>query len=157
MSLIIATGSNIGQPIESLNKAKKELSSIFTFIAESEIFKSEPMGDIEQPEFYNQVLEFQIPQKSPSQVMQILLDIENKMGRVRKEKWGPRVIDLDIIFWGTEQISNDLVKIPHPFWSERSFVVKPLQQLPFFKIIKKYFTISEQFKLNAYPINKKKD
>jgi 2-amino-4-hydroxy-6-hydroxymethyldihydropteridine diphosphokinase len=81
-----------------------------------------------------------------------LLEIENQLGRVRKEKWGPRIIDIDIIFWGLHKIETKILTVPHPFWSQRSFVVEPLKELPFFQTLKKSFKIPNDFENNAKPI-----
>jgi 2-amino-4-hydroxy-6-hydroxymethyldihydropteridine diphosphokinase len=74
------------------------------------------------------------------------------MGRVRETFKGPRTIDLDIIFWGLETHHTNLVQIPHPRWVERSFVIRPLQELPFFKTIEKCFTIPKSFHVESYPV-----
>jgi 2-amino-4-hydroxy-6-hydroxymethyldihydropteridine diphosphokinase len=152
MSLIIASGSNIGSSVTTLKEACAELSRHFIFIAESRIYHSKAVEYENQPDFYNQVLEFQIPDLSPDEVMNKLLDLEKQFGRHRDIPKGPRTLDLDIIFWGTTQVKSDAVTIPHPRWSERSFVVKPLQELPFFQTIRKCFIIPESFTVEAAPL-----
>jgi 2-amino-4-hydroxy-6-hydroxymethyldihydropteridine diphosphokinase len=152
LSLIIATGSNLGDPIENLNIAKKELSKTFKLLQESNIFISKAVDYEDQNDFYNQVLEFQLPQLDPSKVMKEILILENKLGRVRTVKYGPRIIDIDIIFWGLHKIQTENLITPHPKWIERSFVVKPLQQLPFFKTVENCFTIPSSFLIDATPI-----
>ena len=152
MSLIIATGSNIGNSIETLKAAQKELSRHFAFIAASRIYYSKAVEYENQPDFYNQVLEFSLPEKSPDEVMTILLDIEKKFGRHRDIPKGPRTLDVDMIFWNTTSWNSDIVIIPHPRWAERSFVVKPLQELPFFQTIQKCFTIPQAFIIDAAPL-----
>lgn len=152
MSLIIATGSNLGSPLENLRQAREILSEQFNLIAASRIYTSHAVDYEQQPDFFNQVLEFQLPQKKPDQVMEYLLSLELKLGRVRDISRGPRTIDLDIIFWGSETHHTKLLTVPHPRWPERSFVVRPLQELPFFKSIEKCFTIPESFKVEAFPV-----
>ena len=152
MSLILATGSNLGDKLEHLNEAKDILSHHFNFIAESRIYKSAAIEYEKQPEFVNQLLEFEIPNTSPQETIKKILDIEKEMGRRRDITKGPRVIDIDIIFWKTEQISEDNLKIPHPAWSERSFVTLPLAELPYFEVIKKNFIIPKQFSNSAEAI-----
>lgn len=152
MSLIIATGSNISDPLQNLALAKNLLSQKFELIAESRIYHSAAVDYEAQPDFFNQVLEFKIPAMTPDQVMNWLLETEKSMGRVRDISRGPRTIDLDIVFWGTEVHHTNLVQIPHPRWSERSFVVRPVQELPFFKTLEKCFTIPKSFKVEAYPV-----
>ena len=152
MSLIIATGSNLLQPLENLKLAKKILINHFDFIAESRIYKSAAVDYEAQPDFFNQVLEFKIPNLTPDQVMNLLLEIEKEMGRVRDISRGPRIIDLDIIFWRLEEHCTKTVTIPHPRWLDRSFIIRPVQELPFFKSIEKCFTIPRSFKVEAFPI-----
>lgn len=152
MSLIIATGSNLGDSLSILREAKEHLCQEFALIAESRIYRSAAVDYEAQPDFFNQVLEFALPESLPDEVMQKLLHIETSMGRQRTQWRGPRTIDLDIIFWGMTSISSDRLIVPHPRWSERSFVVRPLMELPFFQSIEKCFTIPESFKIDAYPI-----
>lgn len=153
MSLIIATGSNLGNRLEHLQCAKEELAKFFDLIAESKVFESDAVDYIDQPGFYNQTLEFKIPNSKPTDVLTKLLEIEKKFGRVRDIDKGPRTIDIDIIFWGTENINEPGLTVPHPSWQDRSFVVRPLQQLPFFQTLEKCFKIPTTFVVEAKPIN----
>lgn len=153
MALIIATGSNIGDSIKLLNEACEYLSQEFEFKAKSRIYTSVAIEYENQPDFFNQVIEFSLPLiLGPEKVMQRLLQIEKEFGRNRTVPKGPRTLDLDIIFWGLEHIQKPQVAIPHPRWSQRSFVVKPLQELPFFQTIEKCFTIPKIFDIDARPI-----
>ena len=152
MSLIIATGSNIGDSVSTLKAAQAELSRHFNLIAASRIYTSEAVEYENQPDFYNQVLEFSLPEVSADEVMDKLLEIEKIFGRHRDIPRGPRILDLDIIFWGTNSFHSQKVIIPHPRWAERSFVVKPLQELPFFQTIQKCFTIPQSFTVEAAPL-----
>jgi 2-amino-4-hydroxy-6-hydroxymethyldihydropteridine diphosphokinase len=152
MSLIIATGSNILDPLKNLDLAKNLLSEKFSLMAASRVYRSVAVDYEAQPDFFNQVLEFQIPDLSPNEVMAWLLKTEQSLGRTRDVSRGPRTIDLDIIFWGLETHHTNLVDIPHPRWPERSFVIRPLQELPFFKTIEKCFTIPKSFNVEAFPL-----
>ncbi len=152
MSLIVATGSNIGDSVAILNQARDKLAAKYGLIAESRIYTSAAVEYESQPDFFNQVLELRTPATSPQKVMQELLEIEQEFGRNRNIPKGPRTLDLDIIFWDMEKINEAALIIPHPRWNERSFVVKPLQELPFFQTIEKCFTIPKSFNVNAFPI-----
>ena len=132
MSLIIATGSNLGDKKANLRNAKKYLSYFFDFVAESKIYQSEPVDYLDQPVFFNQVLEFKTPSFSPEKVMSQLLEVEKLMGRKRDIPKGPRIIDLDLIFYGDEEIRSSNITIPHPRWDKREFVYVPMKELPFF-------------------------
>lgn len=152
MSFIIATGSNIGQSVETLKKAQKRLSEEFELVAASRIYSSKAVEYENQPDFFNQVLEFRIPALTPVETMKKLLLIEKEFGRNRDIPKGPRTLDLDIIFWSMEQIHEPELTVPHPRWIERSFVVRPFQELPFFQTIEKCFTIPRNFTVEAFPI-----
>jgi 2-amino-4-hydroxy-6-hydroxymethyldihydropteridine diphosphokinase len=152
MSLIIATGSNLGDSQILLKKAMLRIALDFQFIANSRVYRSEAVDYENQPDFFNQVLEFTLPKISPLQTMSMLLEIEKEFGRSRIISKGPRTLDLDIIFWGIETVDVPALTIPHPRWQDRSFVVKPLQELPFFKTIEKCFTIPKTFTIDASPI-----
>jgi 2-amino-4-hydroxy-6-hydroxymethyldihydropteridine diphosphokinase len=152
MSLIIATGSNIGESISILNQACKTLSEKFHLVAASRIYTSKAIEYENQPDFFNQVLEFHLPALDPETVMLELLKIERDFGRNRNIPKGPRTLDLDIIFWGLKQINSENLITPHPRWLERSFVVRPFQELPFFQTVEKCFTIPKTFNVNASPI-----
>lgn len=152
MSLIIATGSNLGDSYILLSEAKEKLCQNLQLIAASRIYKSAAVDSENQPDFFNQVLEFQLPSLSPEATLNYLLKVEQSMGRVRETWRGPRTIDIDIIFWGTDNILTEHLTVPHPRWMERSFVVKPLQELPFFQTVQSWFTIPKSFKVDAFPI-----
>jgi len=152
MALIIATGTNLGQRLENLARAKAQLCQHWTLVAESRVYTSAAVDYLDQPEFANQVLQFALPWETPQAVMQKLLEIERLGGRVRDVSRGPRIIDLDIIFWGLETLRTDILTVPHPRWQERSFVVRPLSELPFFHAVEKCFTIPRSFDTEAYPL-----
>jgi 2-amino-4-hydroxy-6-hydroxymethyldihydropteridine diphosphokinase len=152
MSLIIASGSNIGDSLKILKDVREVLSQNFHFIAASRIYLSEAVEYENQPDFYNQVLEFSLPTLTPDEVMKKLLAIEKLFGRHRDIPKGPRTLDLDIIFWNTTSYVSDAVTIPHPRWNERSFVVRPLQELPFYETLRKCFIIPESFTVEAAPL-----
>ena len=152
MSLIIATGSNIGDSENILNQARDELSRHFKLIAASRIYQSKAIEYENQPDFFNQVLEFHIPALNPEQTMLKLLEIEKNFGRNRNIPKGPRTLDLDIIFWNLDVINSQHLIVPHPRWHERSFVVKPLSELPFFQTVEKCFTIPKTFTVEASPV-----
>jgi 2-amino-4-hydroxy-6-hydroxymethyldihydropteridine diphosphokinase len=153
MSLFIATGSNLGDRKNHLEEAKALLSKKFKFIAESRIYESPAVDYLNQPDFYNQVLEYALPDDSPESIMNFLLETEKELGRNRSIPKGPRVIDLDILFWGELEIYSDLLILPHPRLFERSFVVLPLSELPGFKNLQRKFVFKFTFDNSAAPIS----
>jgi 2-amino-4-hydroxy-6-hydroxymethyldihydropteridine diphosphokinase len=152
MALIIATGSNLGNPKSNLYFAKKKLSDIFKLRAQSQVFWSEPVDFEDQPAFYNQVLEFETPHFGPLEVLQKLETIEKDMGKNIIIPKGPRLIDLDLLFYGFERINSQRLTIPHPRLFERSFVVLPLKQLPFYRELKDHFDFPHAFKKCSLPV-----
>lgn len=151
MSLILALGSNLGNRENNLIAAKKELNNFFTFKAESRFFKSKAVDYLNQPDFFNQVLEYDIPECSPLTALEIILKIELDLGRTRDIDKGPRTIDIDILFWGLDNIQENNLTIPHYAWQERSFVVLPLADLPYYQTLQKSFIIPNKFNNSATP------
>lgn len=154
MSLIIATGSNLGDRLNNLERVTDTLQNNFKLIATSQIYESKAVDYLNQPDFLNQVLEFELPEQTPQETMQQLLDIETDMGRVRDADKGPRIIDLDILFWGNIKIDSQFLTIPHPAWTERSFVVLPLSELPFYDTISAQINIPAGYYKTALPYKK---
>ena len=152
MSLILVIGSNQGDRVGHLNRAINELSKKYQFIAKSGVYESDAVDYLNQPAFLNQALEFAIPADTPEITMEKILEIEKSLGRTRTIDKGPRAIDIDIVFWGTEKYKGHNVIIPHPAWQDRSFVVKPVSELPFFQILEKTFIIPLEFSNEANPL-----
>lgn len=151
-SFFVATGTNVGDRKLNLQTAKDLLASEFHLVAESRIYESPAVDYLNQPDFYNQVLEFSLPAISPQEVMKRLLQIELEMGRNRIVPKGPRIIDLDILFWSDSKIQTESLTIPHPRLFERSFVVFPLSELPGFKELQKHFEFKFAFTNRAFPL-----
>ena len=152
-SIFIATGSNLGNRHQNLLSAKIELQRHFKLIAESRIYESPAVDYLNQPDFYNQVLEFSLPQTKAETIMSLLLEIENNMGRDRIIPKGPRLIDLDILFYGEQIVNTGTLQIPHPRLFERSFVVLPLSELPGFNLLKVKFDFKIIFDNHAKAIS----
>lgn len=151
-SFFVATGTNLGNRAANLLEAKNLLERHFELIAESRLYESPAVDYLNQPDFYNQVLEFRLPTRSAIEVMQILLELEKDMGRNRDIPKGPRIIDLDILFWGENKIESEILIIPHPRLFERSFVVLPLSELPGFKQLEQVFNFKFTFTNKALPL-----
>ena len=156
MSLILSTGSNLGDRELHLNKAKELLSKNFSFIAASNIYQSPAVDYLNQPDFLNQVLEFELPTNyTEHEVLNLILEIEKELGRVRDIPKGPRTLDIDILFWGLINIDSENLIVPHPRLFDRSFIVYPLMELPFASTLKSNFKFSNKFKNTAeiYKLN----
>ena len=125
----ILLGSNIGDKRINLSKAidllKENGSSL---IKKSSIYESEAWGNEDQDTFYNQVIVIKTFMP-PIFLMKTLLKIERKIGRLRKEKWGPRTIDLDLLFYDHQVLISNIVTIPHPEIQNRKFTLIPLVEI----------------------------
>jgi len=94
----------------------------------SSLYETAPVGVTDQPNFLNLVAAVQTG-LGPLALLEALLHIENQMGRVRTERWGPRVIDLDLLLYGGERVSLPGLTVPHPRLRERAFVLVPLAEI----------------------------
>lgn len=124
----IGIGSNIGNRIENCARAVELLSSHASAVELSSVYSSEPVGLPNQPDFINLVAMVKT-HLNPYDLLGELLYIERRMGRVRKERWGPRVIDLDLLFYEDLVISDEGLILPHPRAHERGFVLVPLCEI----------------------------
>ncbi|MDD5793819.1 2-amino-4-hydroxy-6-hydroxymethyldihydropteridine diphosphokinase [Clostridium sp. HCP1S3_B4] len=131
----LSIGSNIGNKEANLNEAIKRLESYneITVEKKSTFIKTEPWGYLDQEEFLNGALKINTI-FDERELMKVLLSIEKDMKRERKVKWGPRIIDLDIIFFDDLVSSDEFVTLPHPRMEEREFVLKPLNEIAPFKL-----------------------
>ncbi len=123
----IGLGGNKGDVTSTLAKA---VQSISTHAAEeplaSRVYVSPPWGGIEQPNFLNQVVGMR-PLHGPEEMLRILLDLESVLGRDRRgaQRWGPRVIDLDLLAWPNRIMQAENLALPHPRLHQRRFVLQP--------------------------------
>ena len=127
--VFLLLGSNLNDPVSQLETARKEiLHEVGPIMRTSSLYKTAPWGVTKQPAFYNQVVAIET-MLSPEMLLRATQDIEKKMGRERKEKWGARVIDIDILFYGDAVIQSDTLTIPHPRLTERRFTLVPLDEI----------------------------
>ena len=126
----IGAGANLGEPVRQIRQAKDALqkSPGVRLGAVSSLYRTQPVGPIAQPPFVNAVFSLEYGM-SPHDLLALLLSVEEKMGRIRRERWGPRVIDLDLLFYGAMVISEQGLEVPHPRLHERRFVLIPLVEI----------------------------
>ena len=126
----IGLGSNCGLKQENLAVARNKITELegTRIVKSSSLYLTAPWGRTEQEDFINQVIEIETALE-PLALLQGLQEIEIKMGRQRKEKWGPRIIDLDILLFGDEVLDFPELKVPHPLMRQRLFVLVPLQEV----------------------------
>lgn len=125
----LSIGSNLGDRINYLKKALEKLKqNNIQIIKSSNIIETEPYGYKEQGKFLNMAVEID-SELEPFELMKLISKIESELGRIRTKRWGPRVIDIDIIFYNSLIINEPDLKIPHPDMQNRFFVLKPLQEI----------------------------
>ncbi len=127
---LIGIGSNIGLATENCEKAIALInkSESVNVTAQSSLYESEPIGKTDQAWFVNATIEARTT-LAPEELLQLLLNIEQQFGRVRKEKWGPRIIDLDLLDYEGRIIDSKILTLPHPEMTHRRFVLEPLSEI----------------------------
>lgn len=126
--IYILLGGNIGDVLTTFNTVKHQLKSNCQIINQSSIYLTKAWGNTNQPDFYNQVLEVD-SHLIPKDLLDFLLSIETKLGRLRELKNDPRTIDIDILFYGSQIIQEENLTIPHPKIRERKFTLIPLNEI----------------------------
>lgn len=127
--VFLSLGSNLGDRGANLQKALVDLElwgvSVFR---SSSMYVTDPFGKKDQPDFYNLAVEV-TTDRSPEDLLTAIHAIERSFGRERKEKWGPRTIDIDILFYGDKVMDDPALTIPHPHLAARKFVLVPLHEI----------------------------
>lgn len=127
-TVYIALGTNIGDRAENMQQALKELESIMQVEERSPIYETPPWGLVDQPDFLNQVVRGET-ELSPVELIKALKEIESEMGRVPTIRYGPRLIDLDLLLYDDLVFETEKLSIPHPRMRGRAFVLVPLADL----------------------------
>ena len=144
--IILSLGSNIGDKKSNLKTAINQINQFSTIKKISSIYESDPILLKDQDNFFNLVLEIDY-KKSVIELLETTKDIERRMGRKKTVKYGPRIIDIDIVFFNNQIVNSKDLIVPHYDWSNRVFVVLPLCELF------KEFNLQD-YKLDAQKINK---
>ena len=126
----LSLGTNMGDKKKNLLKAIEKIENLENtkVTSQSTILETEPFGYVEQDMFLNSCIEIKTL-FTPQELLEKLLKIELEMGRVRTIKWGPRIIDIDILFFDDEIIQDKNLAVPHPWICERMFVLEPLSEI----------------------------
>jgi 2-amino-4-hydroxy-6-hydroxymethyldihydropteridine diphosphokinase len=129
VTVYLGLGSNLGSRLRNLSGARRRLRERgFRILRQSRVIETEPWGVKDQPWFLNQVVEGEWL-GTPRQLLRVAKEVEREGGRQATERWGPRVIDIDILMFGKERISRPDLVIPHPRIAERPFVQRSLAEL----------------------------
>ena len=127
----IGLGSNLQKPAQQIEEALGLLDEIpgTRLVSVSSLYRSAPFGGIEQPDFVNAVAAI-LTKLAPPELLAQLQNVENRQGRERVEaRWGPRVLDLDLLVYSGHTISEPELSVPHPGIGERNFVLLPLGEI----------------------------
>jgi 2-amino-4-hydroxy-6-hydroxymethyldihydropteridine diphosphokinase len=126
----VGIGSNLGEPERQIGAALEQLAAEdgVELVAVSTLRETEPVGPVEQGPFLNGAVQIET-ELAPRELLDRLLGIELRLGRVRRERWGPRTIDLDLLLYGDEIVEEPGLAVPHPRLHERRFALEPLAEL----------------------------
>jgi 2-amino-4-hydroxy-6-hydroxymethyldihydropteridine diphosphokinase len=128
----LALGSNVGDRLQYLRDAISRLRGTpdVNLLRLSRVYETEPVGVADQPRFLNMVAEVEIGEEiSARDLLRIVKQIESDVGRIQRERWGPREIDIDVLLVGDERVEEEDFELPHPRMWERAFVMIPLAEL----------------------------
>jgi 2-amino-4-hydroxy-6-hydroxymethyldihydropteridine diphosphokinase len=129
-TVYISLGTNLGDREKNLRDAVDLIIQLphTSLVKQSKIYTTAAWGKTDQPDFLNRVVAISSA-LLPQQLMESLLLLEERMGRVRNDHWGPRIIDMDILFYGDEVIDSLTLQVPHPEMQHRNFVLVPLNEI----------------------------
>lgn len=126
---ILVIGGNLGPREQHLQQAVSLIHAEAGPVRKaSALYETAAWGKVEQPAYLNQALRIDTELEAPA-LLEKLLDIEHRIGRIRREKWGARVIDIDIIFYNDAIIQTPTLKVPHPQMQHRRFVLVPIVEI----------------------------
>jgi 2-amino-4-hydroxy-6-hydroxymethyldihydropteridine diphosphokinase len=127
--IFLGLGSNLGDRLLALTQAIYLLSDRGIEIGRvSTVYETPPWGNIDQPAFLNLVVEVAF-EGSPEDLLTLMLETENLLGRQRAVHWGPRIIDIDLLAFGREILVGQRLSVPHPMLSKRAFVLVPWNEI----------------------------
>ena len=127
--IFLGLGSNLNDRSKILEKAREDIGNTIGKITQtSAVIETAPWGGIEQPNYLNQVIEVHTP-FFPLKILGLMQQIEQHAGRIRKEKWGSRTLDIDLLYFENWHFHTPNLIVPHPFIAERDFVLSPLVEI----------------------------
>jgi 2-amino-4-hydroxy-6-hydroxymethyldihydropteridine diphosphokinase len=127
-AVVLSLGGNRGDREMLLHQAVEDLRVHFQLHSLSKVYRTDAWGGVAKGEFLNQVVVI-LTDKSPDETLETIQAIETKLGRRREEHWGDRTMDIDILYFGDKVLDTEHLKVPHPFISQRKFVLVPLAEL----------------------------
>ncbi|GAC1462223.1 MAG: 2-amino-4-hydroxy-6-hydroxymethyldihydropteridine diphosphokinase [Chloroflexota bacterium] len=127
-TIYLSLGSNVGDRRHNLTAALAALGQEMTLEAVSSVYETDPVGVTDQPLFLNIVVEATCP-LAPERLLEFVKRVEIMVGRQPTFRWGPRVVDIDILLYGDVVIHEERLDVPHPRLAERAFVLVPLAEI----------------------------
>ena len=124
----VGVGANLGDPAANGGRALDLLGELGTVAARSSLYRTKPWGKEDQPWFVNAVALLETALEPPA-LLERLRALERRLGRVPGERWGPRIIDLDLLAYDDMESGDETLRLPHPHLSERAFVLVPLAEI----------------------------
>ncbi|AHF05741.1 2-amino-4-hydroxy-6-hydroxymethyldihydropteridine diphosphokinase [Desulfitobacterium metallireducens] len=130
MKAYLSIGGNLGDRGQNLTEVSRRVREHpkIKLTKKSSIYETKPWGKLDQPDFWNQVLEIET-ELSPLDLLDVCQNIENELGRKRIVHWGPRTVDIDILTYDNRVYENERLILPHPRMEERAFVLVPLREI----------------------------
>ena len=127
-TVYLSLGSNVGDRKGNLARAEQLLAEGVTVVRRAPTYETDPVGIVDQPKFLNTAIEIKTD-LAPRELLTFVKQIEKKVGRIEREHWGPREIDIDILTYDYIKYKDDQLEIPHPRMHERDFVLRPLADI----------------------------
>ncbi|HWI53519.1 MAG TPA: 2-amino-4-hydroxy-6-hydroxymethyldihydropteridine diphosphokinase [Symbiobacteriaceae bacterium] len=125
----LSLGSNLGDRLGYLTAAVQRLRAPHTEVTRtSSIYETAPWGKTDQPAFLNMAAAVET-KLDPYELLRHIFSVEQALGRVRLERWGPRTVDIDLLLYGQERLATADLQVPHPRMTERAFVLVPLLEI----------------------------
>ena len=124
----LSIGANLGDRLAALRYAVAELAELGDIVAVSEVYKTDPVGGPEQPDYYNAVVVLET-EAQPGEVLAAAQRAEQGRGRTREVRWGARTLDVDVLAHGTNTSADPDLTLPHPRATQRAFVMVPWAQI----------------------------
>lgn len=124
----LALGSNVGNSKLTLDRAVEKLGQLLSDLEVAPYYRSHAVGYINQADFINTAVKGRT-KLSNEELLDQIKELEKELGRVERFRWGPREIDIDIIFYGKDVVRSDKLTVPHSHYKERDFVLKPILDL----------------------------
>lgn len=125
---VVGLGANLGERLATMRAAAADLSRVAPIAARSHVYETAPVGGPPQPHFLNAAALVTFD-GSPTELLDALLAVEGRLGRIRLERWGPRVIDLDLLWIEGVAVDSERLVVPHPHLCERAFAMVPMLEL----------------------------